>query len=131
MPALLRAANGKLFGYLADADVREKLKLHDAIHFAYANIPADRSILERIVHAYASNWDLRKSDYAMTAMDELPLAFTRRLMFHLQELSTLSEEDRKKRKRHCCLNHASEEEKQKCNMPHMRYDDDLGIAIWE
>ena len=67
--------------------------------------------------------------YEVKEMEDLPPALLRRLIYRFYELSQMSSEQ--KAKPRCYLEHGSEEEKEKCEALHKRFDEKNEVACFE
>ncbi|KAF1358717.1 hypothetical protein EJ07DRAFT_122576 [Lizonia empirigonia] len=79
---------------------------------AFANIPADRLILQFLVNDFCFDWR-EQIDDDNTALNDLPQYFTVRALRRYSEIVKMSEEERNKK--HCFLEHSSKEEQDSCS----------------
>ena len=88
--------------------------------WAFANIPADRLILQFLVNNFCSDW-LEKNDADNNALNDLPQAFTVRVLRRYSQLVKMSEEERSKT--NCYREHSSKAEQENCPTGlHMEWD---------
>lgn len=79
---------------------------------AFANIPADRLILQFLVNDFCFDWREQIGD-DNSALSDLPQSFTVRALRRYREIMKMSEEERNKK--HCFLEHGSKEEQDSCS----------------
>jgi hypothetical protein len=80
------------------------------------------------VDEYCVVWE-DGNHFTLEAQDELPRAFLRRVTKRFQELSVMSDKE-KRDERRCYLEHASEVEIAECMKQHMRYDEEFDLAYF-
>lgn len=129
IPVLRRSMNHEISWWCRVHAVKKHMSLQNAIMMAWNVIPHDRVIWESLVEAYLGAWDFGNPDYSATALEQLPSTFIKRVMRRAAELARRSQEDKDKFR--CYLEHADDEEKQKCPDLHMRYDEELEVAFFE
>lgn len=90
-----------------------------SVAYAFANIPSNRVILQRLVDDFCDGWDENYlDDYGADAMNELPPAFPRRMpQCFIERGQILARIPHKKR---CYHEHESDEDKEYCKDLHMR-----------
>jgi hypothetical protein len=110
-----RAMNNTLVDYLENVN-----RLHTVfiIPEAYANIPADRPILELLVDIYCQ-WDLSGPRRRLERIHQLPHAFLVRAFRRMNEIHFYGGKTYSNSR--CYQEHASKEEKTACSKVHMRY----------
>jgi hypothetical protein len=99
-----------------------------AVSFAFATLRPGCVLLQRLVDEYCVVWE-DGNHFTLEAQDELPRAFLRRVTKRFQELSVMSDKEKKDESR-CYLEHASEGEKAECKKQHMRYDEAFDLAYF-
>ena len=123
-----RAANN-LFAELLPGFYFSDIQGRLSTVYALKNIPSDRVILQNLVDQYCYYWADDSGDYTLSAQNELPRSFLRRVTNRFQELSEASAEE--KRRKRCYMEHVSDVEKEDCKALHMRYDEYLDLAYFE
>ncbi|KAJ4333155.1 hypothetical protein N0V95_009494 [Ascochyta clinopodiicola] len=118
-PTFRRAVNSVI---VSDwhAEVRDAVTLALTYQWAFANIPADRLVLQFLVNDFCDFWHERR-DADNVGMKGFPHAFTLRVVRRYSQLVQLSV--KKPVKTHCYIEHSSKKEQDDCETElHMTYD---------
>ncbi|KAF9693671.1 hypothetical protein EKO04_008458 [Ascochyta lentis] len=88
--------------------------------WAFANISEDRPLLQFLVNKFCSGW-LEQKDDDNIGLNNLPQAFTARVLRRYSQLVVMSETEQEKT--YCYSEHSSKEEQKSCSEGlHMKYD---------
>lgn len=106
-----------------------KSHLYPTAIWAFEHIPASALILQFLVDYQCDSWSETDNDEAIMLEKGLPAAFLRRVMRGLCELKHGSGESLMRNR--CYLEHASEEDKERCTKRHMVFEEDIEIRSFE